>query len=123
MASINIKGTEYPLKFTLDAMDAIEEATGKTIDGLSFGMKSKADRAESLTVLAELMKAGRKGKEPTPTAAQLRGLLSPGELLSAVKAEADAVSEGMRMETEEPEEGEEVDLVLEEIKKKESPEG
>lgn len=121
MVSITIKGREYPLKFTLDAMDAIEEATGKTVDELTFSIQSKAGRAEALTVLAVLMKAGQQSEEATPTAAQLRRWLSPGDLLAAIKAEADAVSEGMRMQTEEPEEGEEVDLVLEEIKKKDGP--
>ena len=49
--------------------------------------------------------------------------MSPGELLEALHPVSDAISEGMSMQTDKPAEGEAVDVVLEEIKKKESPDG
>lgn len=119
MTTVKIAGREWPLKFTLDAMDAIEAATGKTIDALTFRVKTRQDREELLAVLAELLRAGSPG-EDTPDAA-LRAALTPGELMSAMRRISDAISEGMRMETDAPAEDEAVDVVLEELKKKESP--
>lgn len=121
MVSIKIGEGRYPLRFTLAAMDGIEEATGKTIGELSLNVRSKADRAELMEVLAVLMREGA-GAE-TPTAEELRGAMTPGELLASLKQVSDAISEGMRMETEEDDEDAEVDVVLEEIEKKEVPGG
>ena len=52
MISIKIGNSRYPLRFTLAAMDGIEETTGKTIGELNLRVKSKADRAELIAVLA-----------------------------------------------------------------------
>ena len=123
MVSIKIGEGRYPLRFTLAAMDGIEEATGRTIGELSLNVRSKADRAELMEVLAVLMREGAEAGAETPTAEELRGAMKPGELLASLKQVSDAISEGMRMETEEDEEDAEVDVVLEEIEKKEMPGG
>lgn len=123
MVSIKIGESRYPLRFTLAAMDGIEEATGKTIGELNLRVKNKADRAELMEVLAVLMREGAEAGAETPTAEELREMMTPGELLASLKQVSDAISEGMRMETEEDEEDAEVDVVLEEIEKKEVPGG
>lgn len=122
MISIKIGNSRYPLRFTLAAMDGIEETTGKTIGELNLRVKSKADRAELIAVLAVLMREGAEAGEETPTAEALHVMMTPGELLGSLRSVSDAISEGMRMETEEDaEEGAEVDVVLEEIEKKGTP--
>lgn len=118
MICVNIQGKDWPLAFTLAAMDEIEDQTGKGIGELSLRVKSKQDRAELMAVLAAMMRAGANGGE-TPDAEALRGMMRPGELLGALRPVSDAINEGMYMETEEPDEGGEVDVVLEGIKKKE----
>ena len=123
MICVKINGNAYPLAFTLGAMDAIEEATGKTVGELSLRVKSKQDRAELMEVLAALMRAGAADGAETPGADTLRGMMTPGELMASLKKVADAISEGMYMETDEPDEDAEVDVVLEEIKKKEERDG
>lgn len=121
MITIKIQGKEWPLAFTLGAMDRIEESTGKAIGELGLRMNSKADREELLQVLAAMMCEATEDDAQTPTVEQMRRAMRPGELMAALKQASVAISEGMRMETEEPDEDEEVDLVLEEIKKKEPP--
>ena len=122
MICITIQGIDYPLELTLDAMDEIEEGTGKTIGEIELAMSSKAARRDLLCTLAAMMRAGAEDGVSTPSADDLRKLLrNPGALLKTIKPVSDAMLAGMRMETEAPDEGEEVDLVLEEIKKKETP--
>lgn len=121
MITIKFQGKEWPLAFTLGAMDGIEECTGKTIGELGLRMNSRADREELLTVLAVMMREAAEDGVETPTAEAMRQAMRPGELMAALKQASLAISDGMRMETEEPDEDEEVDLVLEEIKKKEPP--
>lgn len=121
MICARINGNSYPLAFTLAAMDGIEDATGKSVGELSLRMKSKADRVELMAVLAVLMREGAAAGEETPTAEELRTIMTPGELLASLTKVSNAISEGMHMETEDSDEDDEVDVVLEEIKKKEAP--
>ena len=113
MVTTKIAGVETPLKLTLDAMDAIEQATGKSIVEMSFSIKTADQRAELLETLSALITAAG----GIATVDTLREEMSPGELLAAVYRVIDAVNEGMAMETDKPAEDEEVDLVLEELKK------
>ena len=113
MVTTKIAGVETPLKLTLDAMDAIEQATGKSIVEMSFSIKTTDQRAELLETLSALITAAG----GIATVDTLREEMSPGELLAAVYRVIDAVNEGMAMETDKPAEDEEVDLVLEELKK------
>lgn len=125
MVQLEIKGVVFNLAFTLDAMDAMEEATGKTLGEQTFSIKSKAARADLVKTLHILAREGAKmAGEPLADAYNVRWFqtyMTPGKLLEAVNAVTDAISEGMRMETDEPDENKEVDLVLEELKKKEKP--
>lgn len=124
MVGIKVGGRVWPLAFTLDAMDKLEERTGKTIDQLTFRIKTKEDREALLQTIEVLMAEGARGTGmSTFTAKELRAAMRPGELMAALTTVSDAISEGMAMETEEDEKPGEVDLVLEEIKKKEKPDG
>lgn len=124
MVGIKVGGREWPLAFTLDAMDELEQRTGKTIDQLTFRVKTRQDRETLLQTLEVLMAEGAVGTGmSTPTAQELRAAMRPGELMGALVAVSDAISAGMAMETEEDSGPAEVDLVLEEIKKKEKPDG
>lgn len=123
MVKMRIAGRDWPLKFTLNAMDTIEDRTGCTIDALNIAVKTKKDRANLLEMVAALIKAGAAEGEDTPSVEALRAALSPGELLEALRFVSDAISEGMKMQTDKAAENEAVDVVLEEIKKKESPGG
>ena len=125
MADFKCNGMVFHLAFTLDAMDAMEDATGVTLSEQRFSIATKADRAQLLEVLAILAEAGaiqRGVKYPEIYDAQwFRENLTPGMLIEASKAVANTINDAMRMETEADSDDDEVDLVLEEIKKKESP--
>ena len=121
MVKLTVNNVEFPLAFTLDAMDAMEDATGQTLSEQRFSIGTKADRANVLKILHILAREGaRLSGAPladTYGAEWFRTYMKPGKLVEAVNAITDAIGEGMRMETEEPDEDAEVDLVLEEIKK------
>ena len=121
MICVKIQGKEYPIAFTLAAMDDIEDRTGKAVGELSLSMKRKQDRAELLEALAVMMRAGAADGAETPDAEALHAMMRPGEMLAAITRMSDEISAGLAMETEEPDEDEEVDVVLEDIKKKEPP--
>lgn len=127
MVKLTVKGVEFHLAFTLDAMDAMEEETGKTLGEQTFSIKSKADRSNVISTLHALAREGSQiAGGPSMdkyTAAWFKANMTPGKLLDAVNAITEAINEGMHMETEEPEEEAEVDLVLEEIKKNEKADG
>ena len=113
MITAKVGGVDTPLKFTLNAMDAIENATGKFVGELTFSVKTAEQRQQLLEVLVALISAGG----GFATVDTLREEMTPGELLTAIYRVTDAINEGMSMETETPDEDEEVDVVLEEIKK------
>ena len=123
MIYAKINGKSWPLAFTLAAMDGIEEATGKGIGELTLKISSKSERAEILNVLAVLMREGAADGAETPDVDELHRVMRPGDLMQALRSVSDAISEGMAMETDEPDDDTEVDVVLEEIKKKETQDG
>ena len=124
MTTLRLKGKTWPLAFTLEAMDLIEQTSEKTIDAVTFKIATREDRRVLLCAISAMMQAAAKGGETVPTAEELRKIATPGWLIDAIKPVVDCIGEGMRMETENgPGEDDEVDMVLEEIKKKESPGG
>lgn len=124
MTTLKFRGKEWPMAFTLEAMDLIEQTADKTIDAVTFKIATREDRRVLLCAISAMMQAAAKDGETVPTAEELRKTATPGWLIDAIKPVVDCIGEGMRMETEEgPGEDDEVDLVLEEIKKKESPAG
>lgn len=116
MVEIKVNGAVVPLKFDLNAMDAIEESTGRFVGEIDFAITSKDKREELMAVIAAL--ADSAGAELTRE--QMRRM-SPGELAASMYGVSKAISEGMRMETDAEDPDAEVDVVLEEIKKNGAP--
>lgn len=122
MISISLGKRQFPLAFNLDAMTAVEQLTGKSLkkDSLNDALENRKTLVQILLIL---MQQGAELAHITCTVDEtwLNRHLFPGAIPRVTVAILDAITEGMTMETlEEDEEGEEVDAVLEEIKKKET---
>ena len=133
MAKAKINGQEYSLAFTLDAWDAMEaisdeltapEDAGKGLD-LKELMNHVMSRKVLCRMLAILISAAAALEDRTPgpeaDAKWIARHVRPGQIRDLGMAVIEAITEGMRMETEEEDPNEEVDVVLEEIKKNDSP--
>lgn len=119
-------GRELALVFTLAVMDRLEQELGKPIDLNDIKetiIEETQDRHKLVRLLLIMAEEGAaaEGQTLDVDAAQLSRLMRPGDLVKARLAVLEAATEGMSMETAEGDEGEEVDLVLEEIKKKQEP--
>ena len=126
MIKFSVGGRELALAFTLGAMDEIERRTGEKIDLQNVKdtvVESVKDRKKLVTVLAVLAAEGEaiEGRQYDGGEAWLSRNVRPGMLPKAQIAILEAVTEGMSMESGEGEGNEEVDLVLEELKKKQEP--
>lgn len=122
MANIKVGGRELALAFTICAMDKMEQILDKPInleDVKDTITQVSKDRKLLVQVLAILANEGEAeaGREPDVTPAWLSAHMRPGLLPAAQIAVFHAVTEGMRMETADEGQEEEVDLVLEELKK------
>lgn len=122
MASIKIGGRTFELAFTLDAMAEME----RSIPGFDLSKISEYPRtAQGLgDVLLALMRQGEylQGRALDVDRAWLGAHIKPAaaSVTRLQVAVLDALTEGLTMETEQ-QENEEQDLVLLEIKKKETP--
>lgn len=118
-----LAGQELKLAFTFEASEQIAEKFGGDgpIDGETLnGILSSTDgMLEALVILARCG-AEIEGEKCDVDAGWLKKRLGPGSTKAIVDAILAAVTEGMRMETETGDEDEEVDVVLEELKKKEA---
>ena len=126
MITFKAGGRELALAFTLGAMDEIERRTGDKIDLQNVKdtvVESVKDRKKLVTVLAVLAAEGEaiEGRVYDGGEAWLNRHMRPGLLPKAQIAVLEAVTEGMSMESAEGDENEEIDLVLEELKKKQEP--
>lgn len=126
MITFKAGGRELALAFTLGAMDEIEHRTGVKIDLQNVKdtvVESVKDRKKLVTVLAVLAAEGEaiEGRLYDGGEAWLNRHMRPGLLPKAQIAVLEAVTEGMSMESAEGDENEEIDLVLEELKKKQEP--
>lgn len=136
MIKARINGQEYNLAFTLDAWSALEdigdELMGPPAEGEERGaldlnelMKHVMKPKVLTRVLAVLIAAAAalEDREPGPEAnARWIGRhTKPKEIATLGTAVLEAFTEGMRMEADEPEPGEEVDVVLDELKKNDGP--
>lgn len=119
MTKIKVGGRELALDFTIEAMDRMEEVLGESVD-LSNLQKSVVDKTGDRKVLVGIIWAMAKpadGQGGVVTREWLARHIHPGRLVKLHVAALNAMTEGMTMETEEHDEDEEVDVVLEEIKK------
>lgn len=119
MTKIKVGGRELALDFTIAAMDRMEQALGEAID-LSNLQKAVVEKTGDRKALIAVIWAMA---EPPVEADWLSAHVRPGRLINLRRAALEAMTEGMLMETEEPDENEEVDVVLEEIKKNDNTAG
>lgn len=115
--TIDVAGRAIPLAFNLAAMDALEQQSGAPLN-INETVKSLGDRSKLLDVVCILNACAAEDGEAV-SREWLKKHLYPGQLPAIQVAVLGAITEGMRMETETQDPDEEVDVVLEEIKKKE----
>ena len=119
MTTIKVGGRELALDFTIEAMDRMETVLGESVD-LGNLQKSVVDKTGDRKVLIGIIWAMAKpsdGQGEPVSREWLARNIHPGCLVKLRLAALNAMTEGMTMETEERDEDEEVDVVLEEIKK------
>lgn len=126
MIKFSVGGRELALAFTLGAMDKIEARLGQPVDINNVKesvVEQTTDRkklVEMLTILAEEGEAII-GRDDGVDKSWIMSHLRPGMLPRAQIAILGAVAEGMSMESADGDEDKEIDVVLEEIKKKAAP--
>lgn len=121
MIRVRVGEREIPLALTLNAMEALERRFGAPLDlmGVINGLKGVGVLLDVVAVLAD------EGQdiEGTPDPVDRRWIARHADAAGQVdlaNAVVAAVNESMRMETEaDADPDEEVDVVLEELKKKE----
>lgn len=123
MTKIKVGGRELALAFTIGAMDAMERTSGKPVDLENVKesiVEMLKDRRSLISLLVILAREGEEleGRTLDVDEEWFKKHMRPGALPKVQVAVLDAVADGMRMEAAEGEEDEEVDVVLEEIKKK-----
>lgn len=126
MTTIKVGGRELTLIFTLRAIAKLEEELGEDVILNDKQLDALLCRPGKLTkLLAVMANEGElaAGREPDVTADWLGGKLRPGRLPGLQTAALEAITRGMRMETDDTDENEAVDVVLEEIKKKDEKAG
>lgn len=122
MVTFKAGGRELALAFTLAAMDRMEDRLGCPVDLRDIKAivaEATQDRRKCVTLLQTLAEEGEAcGGPEAPDEMWLKRHLRAGDLPRMQIAIFEAVSEGMTMETGEGDESEEVDVVLESLKKK-----
>ena len=124
--TIKVGGRELALVFILRAIANLEAELGENVVLTNEQLDELLCRPGKLTkLLAVMANEGElaAGRKPDITADWLGGKLRPGNLPTLQAQALDAITQGMRMETEEDDEDEPVDVVLEEIKKKDEKAG
>lgn len=138
MASIKLKGREIPLVYTVFEMKQIQEEIaplGK-LQYIIAGRNPDDEKdtagfggPEHITAIAKLIRIlGNAGLEeadeaPDLTDKKVMRALKPTEIGDAMAACAEALTAGMASEIPEEDNGEPVDVTLEQMKKKEMKEG
>lgn len=122
-AVIKAGGRELALLFNVEAMDEIETLLGAAIDLTNLQeqiIDRIRDRHALVKVVYALAREGElaAGREADFDETWLKRNLKPGQQLRLYASAIEAITEGLRMETSEGSEDEEVDVVLAELKKK-----
>ena len=134
MAKITLKGREVPLLYTSWEMKTVQEeiAPLSKVIRLVTGRNPENEEdtsmfggAEHIGALAKMIRilgnAGleESGQEADLTDKKVMRALRPDQLVEAINAVSEAMADGMRSEIPEKEEDGPVDVVLEQMKKKE----
>lgn len=117
MTSIRVAGRDIALQYDLAAMERIEDTFGSTREALEQWRKARIRALVDGILILHQSAAEDGGYEPVDRA-WLTHRLKPGQLQSAMDVLGKAIEEGMAMETEAEDDDAEVDVVLEELKKK-----
>lgn len=138
MIEITLRGRTIPLEYTSLELLEIQKEIAPFDEAITIvtGLNpknskdlSKWGKAEHIEAVGKMIKilgnAGLEiaGKEPDLTLKNVLRGIRPGELLSYQNAIMDALNEGLKSEIPEKKQEGPVDVVLEEIKKNETPEG
>ena len=139
MASIELKGREYPLLYTTLEMKTIQEkiasplskavrlATGRNPEDEDdtdwFGNEKHLDALAKLIVIMAEAGAEDAGEDFDLTEKKVLRAMRPGDIGDAVNACLNALTEGMRSEIPPKEDEGPVDVTLEEMKKKKEKDG
>jgi hypothetical protein len=124
MQTLKIKNKEISLYLDMEAMGDIETDVcliGEIDDTLAGGKRAKA-----IPQMIAHLSEGAHRHDPSKEAVELAWIqknMRPANIGAAHDAIVMAVVEGLRMETEEADEDEEVDVTLEELEKKEPKDG
>lgn len=122
MTKVKLGGREYTLRFTLYAMDEIEATLNEQITLDKKQLESLlSDREKIVQIFVIFANQGEiaEGREPDIGIEKFKQSVGYGALFKIQAAVFQAIEEGARMETEDDED-DEVDVTLEEIKKKEN---
>ena len=137
MASINLKGREIPLLYSVYEMKQIQDEIAPLSRAISLVMGRNPDDKEdeslfggpehiaaAATLIRILGNAGLEeaGETPDLTDKKIMRALKPSELMNNLNECMNAMAEGMASEIPEKEETGPVDVTLEEMKKKETKE-
>ena len=123
MTTMKVGGRTLALAFTLDAMSQMQEAfNGKSVMTEKGFSELFASPGDTLKLLAILANQGEElaGKAPEITGKWLGQHMKPGRLPEVQRVILDAIQKGMDMEHADDDPEEEVDVVLEELKKNDS---
>lgn len=128
MITIKAGGRKLALDFNMAAMDELEGVLGEAIDitNLQDAVVSKLrDRKTLMGVFYVLAREGeiKAGRKPDFDREALARSIRPAQQLQIQFAVIRAMTEGMTMETDDGDGDDEVDVVLEEIKKKQGLDG
>lgn len=123
MTYFNVGGRELALAFTMGALADMEETFGErcklTWEGINALFEKRRDVLRMMAIMANQGEQ-IEGRAGDVTEAWLGQTLKPVQFVAVQKALLDAITEGMRMESDAGDPDEEVDVVLEEIKKKDT---
>lgn len=120
MTNIKIGGRDIPLLFEMPQYAELEEAVGILSDTPALFLKGKS-RIKNIAVALRVLGNGglaAKGEKPDLTDEWVLKNMCPGQLRTYQIAVLAAITDGMRMETQEEKER---DLVLEELERKKEP--
>lgn len=125
MAKITLGGREYTLSYTLNALDEMEKQFNGNVQmddkGLTDIIENRRKFVGTFVILANEGEI-EKGRPGDITYEEITHKVRPGKIVELQKAVMSAIIEGSRMEADEDGDGEEeVDVVLDELKKKETP--
>lgn len=123
MVYFDVGGRKLALAFTMGALADMEDVFGDrcklTWEGINALFEKRRDVLRMMAIMANQGEQ-IEGRAGDVTEGWLGQRLRPVQFVAVQKALLDAITEGMRMESDEGDPDEEVDVVLDEIKKKET---